>query len=76
MARQVPLQPLKAKAFCQPVLAAARLLSRADTLSDDSSKALQGELRPELTIVPFKMESNELSFKSAGLQGSLEKFSQ
>lgn len=55
-ARQVPVQLLKAKAFCQPVLAAASLLSRADMLSDDSSKALQGELRPELTIVPFKME--------------------
>lgn len=44
--------------------------------SDDISKALQGQLRLQLTVVPFKVESNELSSKSAGVQGSLEKFSQ
>ena len=37
-------------------MVAARVLSRRDMLCDDSSKALQGELRPQLTIVSFKME--------------------
>lgn len=47
-----------------------------DILSDASSKVLQGQLKSQLMILPFEMDSNELSCKYSGLQDSLKEFSQ